>query len=614
MTQLSTQQERLKAHLRTALNVLKPPPRLSVSAWADLHRRLDSQSSAEPGRWYTSRAEYQRGIMDACSDPTINEVVVMAGAQLGKTETLLNVIGYHIQHQPCPILYLMPTVEMAQSFSKDRLSAGLLRSTPVLQDKVRDPRSRDSGNTTQHKVFPGGAISLTGSNAPSTLSSRPVRLVCCDEIDRYPPSSGTEGDPISLAKKRSATYWNRKLILTSTPTNKGASRIELAYEQSDQRQYHVPCKHCEEYQVLKWANVKWQKDQPETAAYCCEHCGSLWNESDRLWAVRNGQWIAQNPTQGVAGFHISALYSPWATLRELVQDFLRVHKNPEQLRVFVNTTLAETYEEAGETVDAYNLGLRREAMPAVPDDVLLIVKGADVQDARIEVSTVGIGKDDELWVLDHQTFYGDPSTPQLWQAVESDLFKTYTTETGREMRARATCVDSGGHFTNSVYQFCKRHYGNRVFAIKGRGGEGVPMAGRPSKNNVAKCPLFPVGVDTIKQLIFSRAQITEEGPGYMHFSDVLDDEYFRQLTAEKLVTKYHKGFQRRSFEKIRPRNEALDCLVYALAAYAIVNVNVNTLAARLASNTEDAKKVEQPAQQPRPFIGRPRSGFVNSWR
>lgn len=614
MTQLSTQQERLKAHLRTALNVLKPPPRLSVSAWADLHRRLDSQSSAEPGRWYTSRAEYQRGIMDACSDPTINEVVVMAGAQLGKTETLLNVIGYHIQHQPCPILYLMPTVEMAQSFSKDRLSAGLLRSTPVLQDKVRDPRSRDSGNTTQHKVFPGGAISLTGSNAPSTLSSRPVRLVCCDEIDRYPPSSGTEGDPISLAKKRSATYWNRKLILTSTPTNKGASRIELAYEQSDQRQYHVPCKHCEEYQVLKWANVKWQKDQPETAAYCCEHCGALWNESDRLWAVRNGQWIARNPTKGVAGFHISALYSPWATLRELVQDFLRVHKNPEQLRVFVNTTLAETYEEAGETVDAYNLGLRREAMPAVPDDVLLIVKGADVQDARIEVSTVGIGKDDELWVLDHQTFYGDPSTPQLWQAVESDLFKTYTTETGREMRARATCVDSGGHFTNSVYQFCKRHYGNRVFAIKGRGGEGVPMAGRPSKNNVAKCPLFPVGVDTIKQLIFSRAQITEEGPGYMHFADSLDDEYFRQLTAEKLVTKYHKGFQRRSFEKIRPRNEALDCLVYALAAYAIVNVNVNTLAARLASNTEDEKKVEQPTHQPRPFIGRPRSGFVNSWR
>lgn len=611
MIQKLTPQQRLASALKETISVLAPPPRLTVSDWADEHRRLDSQSSAEPGRWYTSRAEYQRGIMDACSDPTISEVVVMAGAQLGKTETLLNVIGYHIHHSPCPILYLMPTVEMAQSFSKDRLTAGLLRSTPSLRDKVRDPRSRDSGNTTQHKVFPGGAISLTGSNAPSTLSSRPIRLVCCDEIDRYPPSSGTEGDPIALAKKRSATYWNRKLILTSTPTTKGASRIEMAYEESDQRQYHVPCKHCEEPQVLRWAQVKWESDQPETAAYVCEHCGVLWSESDRLWSVRNGQWIARKPTNGVAGFHISALYSPWATLKEIVQDFIRVHKNPEQLRVFVNTTLAEPYEEQGEAVDAFFLSQRTENLSPIPDDILLIVKGADVQDSRVEVTTLGIARDDEAFVLDHQTYYGDPSTPQLWGAVESDLFKTYTTESGREMRSRAACVDSGGHFTNSVYQFCKKHYGNRVFAIKGRGGEGVPIAGRPSKNNVAKCPLFPIGVDTVKHLLFSRFQITEPGPGYLHFSDTLDDEYFRQLTAERIVTRFHKGFKRRSFEKTRPRNEALDCLVYALAAYAILNVNINTLADRAVSKPEEPK-VEQ--RTPRPLINRPRGGFVNSWR
>jgi len=357
--------------------------------------------------------------------------------------------------------------------------------------------------------------------------------------------------------------------------------------------------------------VKWESDQPETAAYVCEHCGVLWSESDRLWSVRNGQWIARKPTNGVAGFHISALYSPWATLREIVQDFIRVHKNPEQLRVFVNTTLAEPYEEQGEAVDAFFLSQRTEDLTPIPDDILLIVKGADVQDSRVEVTTLGIARDDEAFVLDHQTYYGDPSTPQLWGAVESDLFKTYTTESGREMRSRAACVDSGGHFTNSVYQFCKKHYGNRVFAIKGRGGEGVPIAGRPSKNNVAKCPLFPIGVDTVKHLLFARFQITDPGPGYLHFSDTLDDEYFRQLTAERIVTRFHKGFKRRSFEKIRPRNEALDCLVYALAAYGILNVNINTLADRAVSKPEEPK-MEQ--RTPRPLINRPRGGFVNSWR
>ena len=214
----------LKNHLKTAFQVLKPPPRLSVSEWADLKRRLDSQSSAEPGRWYTSRAEYQRGIMDACSDPAVREVVVMAGAQLGKTEAILNIIGYHMDHDPCPVLVLQPTLEMAQAFSKDRLASGLIKATPAIRGKVKDPRARDANNTTLHKVFPGGAITIVGANSPAGLASRPIRLVLCDEVDRYPTSAGSEGDPIQLARKRSATFWNRKVIMVSTPTNKGDSR------------------------------------------------------------------------------------------------------------------------------------------------------------------------------------------------------------------------------------------------------------------------------------------------------------------------------------------------------------------------------------------------------
>lgn len=540
----------------------------------------------------------------------------MAGAQLGKTEAILNIIGYHIHHDPSPILVLQPTLDMAQAFSKDRVASGLIRSTPALRDKVKDPRSRDSGNTTLHKVFPGGALTMVGANSASGLASRPIRLVLCDEVDRYPTSAGTEGDPIQLARKRSATFWNRRIVMVSTPTNKGASRIEEAFEQSDQRYYHVPCKHCHHEQAMKWINVRWDED-PETAAYMCEGCGTLWSDSDRRWSIRNGQWVAHAEFNGIAGFSINGLYSPWTPLSDGVKDFLSVRKNPEQLRVWTNTYLGETWEDAGETIDDYDLAQRREVIETVPDEVMFLTCGVDVQDNRLECSVVGWGKDDESWVIEHTTLYGDPSTPQLWGALDTVLFKQYETVSGHQMGIRASCVDSGGHFTNSVYQYCKKHAGRRVFAIKGVGGEGKPAAGRPSKSNVAKCPLFPVGVDTIKSLLFARMRIHEEGAGYIHFSDRLDGEYFRQLTAEKVVTRFHKGFKKRVFEKIRARNEALDCMVYSYAAYAILGINVNAMADKKQSDrpVESIKEERNDRKKAaRPFVPPVGRNFVNSWR
>jgi phage terminase large subunit GpA-like protein len=544
--------------------------------------------------------------MDACSDPSISEVVVMAGAQLGKSEAILNILGYHIEHDPCPILVLQPTLEMAQAFSKDRVAAGLIRSTPALRGKVKDPRSRDSGNTTLHKIFPGGALTMVGANSPSGLASRPIRLVLCDEVDRYPLSAGSEGDPIQLARKRSATFWNRKLVTVSTPTNKGASRIEQAYEASDQRRYHVPCKHCEEFQVLKWAQVQWVDNDPETARYACEHCGSLWDEADRMWGVRNGQWVADQPFAGIAGFAINGLYSPWTRLADGVRDFLAVKKSPDQLRVWTNTYLGETWEDAGERVDDWELAERREPLNPLPDDVLMLTAGVDVQDNRLEVSVVGWGRDDESWVLSHDTLYGDPSTPQLWSALDTSLNRQFTTTEGRTLPIRASCVDSGGHYTNAVYQYCKRNQGRGVFAIKGVGGEGKALAGRPTKNNIAKCPLFPIGVHSAKDTLFGRLKIGEVGAGYVHFADTLSDEYFKQLTAEKLVTKFTKGFKKREFVKVRPRNEALDCFVYAIAAYSIIGVNVNAIK-RAPVEKAERKQATSPL--------RPRKGgWVNSWR
>lgn len=590
---------------------------MTVSNWADQNRRLDGQSSAEAGRWYTSRAEYQRGIMDACSDPEIQEVVIMAGAQLGKTEALLNIIGYHIDIDPSPILVLQPTLSMGQAFSKDRVAAGLLSSTPCLKGKVKDPRARDSGNTTLHKTFAGGALTIVGANSPSGLASRPIRIMLADEVDRFPASAGSEGDPIQLGRKRTATFWNRKIIMVSTPTNKGSSRIEDAYQKSDKREYYVPCKHCHHDQRLKWGNVQWEEGKPETAGYMCESCGVLWTDTDRMWSVRNGQWVAGESFNGIAGFFINGLYSPWTPLSEGVREFLSVKKNPEQLRVWTNTYLAELWEDAGERLEDFELADRRESMPNVPEDVVVMTAGVDVQDNRLEISVIGwSGKgDDESYVIEHNTIYGDPSTQQLWTDLDSLLLKQYETESGRKIGIRSACVDSGGHFTNSVYQYCKKNMGRRIFAIKGVGGEGKPISGRPSRNNVAKCPLFSIGVDTIKDIVFARLRINEEGSGYVHFSDVLSDEYFKQLTAEKVVTKYHRGFKKRIYEKIRPRNEALDCMVYAIASYAILGVNVKALAHKLEEQNQVVAPKE-PAQTPnnRPLVPRRTGGFANSWR
>jgi phage terminase large subunit GpA-like protein len=604
----------LMAVIAEVMTTLKPPPRLSVAEWADRERRLSSEASAAAGRWITSRAEYQRGIMDAISDPTLRDIVVVAGAQVGKTEMLLNVIGFHIHHDAAPILLVQPTLEMAQAFSKDRL-APMLRDTPALKYKVKDPRSRDANNTTTHKVFTGGHISLVGSNSAAGLASRPIRVVLCDEVDRYPSSAGSEGSPILLARKRSATFHNRKMVMVSTPTNKGASMIESQYQESDQRQFFVPCEDCGTVQTLKWANVQWEKDKPETAFYNCEACGSVWDDPKRNRSVRKGEWVATADFTGIAGFHINGLYSPWTVLADAVRDFLVAKKAPDTLRVFVNTFLAETWEDQGETVGDIRFEDREEDFGSnIPDDIVVITAGIDVQDDRLELELVGWGRDEESWSLDYKTLHGDPSTPHLWNDLDNILKAEYTTESGRQLGIRAACIDSGGHYTQAVYNFVRPREGRRIFAIKGMGGEQRPLVSRPTKNNIGKIKLFAVGTFPIKELIFSRLRVQSEGAGYCHFPAGRSDEYYQQLAnSEKIVTKYQKGFPRRDFVKTRTRNEALDCRVYAYAALCILSLNINAVADRVV-NAPEPEAQPQP-QQSNPLARRPKhGGFVNSWR
>jgi len=518
--------------------------------------------------------------MDAITDPLIPHVVVMKSAQTGATEIILNATGYYIHQDPSPILTIQPTVEMAQAYSKDRL-APMLRDTPALRDKVKEARSRDSGNTLLHKTFPGGHWTGVGANAPAGLASRPIRVVLGDERDRFPKSAGTEGDPFSLGVKRTTTFWNRKIVEVSTPTIKGASPIEAAYEDSDKGRYFVPCPDCGHFQFLKWSQVLWEKDHegeeeptvhhPETAAYVCEECGSVWDDTTRWRAIKKGEWRSTAEFNGTAGFHLNEIYSPWVTLEEMVTEFIRAKKLPETLQTFINTALGETWEEQGETVDDTGLLSRVEGYldGTIPSEALVLTAGVDVQDDRLELEVAAWGEHEESWTVLYQIIYGDPSAPDVWNDLDAILFKRWMDRNHPAARIAAAAIDTGGHHTQATYAYCKARERRRIWAIKGQSGQpGQPIWARtPRKNNIGKVNLWMVNVDAAKSSIYARLRITEPGPGYCHFGLDRDAEYFKQLTAEKVITKYQNGFPRRVW--IKPdgkRNEALDCRVYAYAA------------------------------------------------
>ena len=560
-------------------HVYTPPPDLTVSQWADEYRRLSPEASAEPGRWNTDRAPYQRGILDALNEPGLHTIVVMSSAQVGKTELLLNVIGYYAHQDPSPILLLQPTLDMAEAFSKDRL-APMVRDTPSLRALIADPRSRDSGNTLLHKKFPGGHITMAGSNSPASLASRPIRVVLCDEVDRYPASAAAEGDPVNLARKRTATFHNRRVVLVSTPTLKGLSRIETAYEQSDRRQYMVPCSHCGEEQALNWKQVVWPEGKPSDAVIACQHCGSVWSEPERLQALQRGRWVARGAFDGVAGFHLSELYSPWSSPASMARGFLEAKAaGTELLKTWVNTSLGETWEDEGETVEPGSLMARREDFgDAVPAGVIVLTMGVDVQQDRLEAEIVGWGEGQESWSVDYEILMGDPTRDEVWEDLADIVKDTWRTADGRELSIALTVVDSG-YLPERVYAFCRKT-GLHVVAGKGVSGAarpvvetGIKRVRRQIKNRRAR-EVKPelIGVDEAKEVIYRRLQVPHPGSGYCHFPAERDAEYFAQLTGEKLIVRYHKGVPRREWHQMRSRVESLDCRVYAYAALLLYGV------------------------------------------
>lgn len=554
--------------------------------------------------------------MDSVTDREIESIVLMSSSQIGKTEIINNILGYYISTDPCPILVMQPTLEMARTWSKDRLNP-MLRSSDSLKNKVKEPRSKDSENTVLHKKFDGGFIAIVGANSASGLASRPVRLLLADEIDRYPPTAGSEGDPISLALARTKTFWNRKIIMVSTPTIDGLSRIQTAWESSDKRYYYVPCPHCEEKQQLEWEHLHWEKDNPESAHYICVYCGCLIDEKEKLTMLSNGEWRAEKETDKTAGFRINELYSVWSSWPQMAADFLEAKKHPEILKTFVNTSLGDVWRDQGKEIESEGLMSRCEGYDEsiIPDEVLVITGGVDVQEDRLELQVVGFGLESHSYVLEYAIFWGETSGIKVWNELDEYLKRRYDRETLSSLPIACVAIDSG-YQTQNVYNFVKNKVGRRIFAIKGMSQAGKPIAGRPTKSGRQRIQLFPAGVDTAKEILFQKLGVEEkEMPGYCHFPNNLDQEYFLQLTAERRAIKYVKGRKTIQWVTTRKRNEALDTFIYSLVSLNILNPNIEKISQ--SQNKQPLKKIEKQSYQNnviRKPPKKPRDSFVNSWR
>lgn len=584
--------QEIVAHAALAL---RPDPLLSVSEWSDRHRFLPSAASAEPGPWRTSRTPYLKEIMDCLSPQSaVEKVVFMKGAQIGGTEAGNNWIGYVIHHSPGPLLAVQPTVEMAKRWSKQRV-AGLIETTPALRERVKEARARDSGNTLQTKEFPGGILVITGANSAVGLRSMPVRYLFLDEVDAYDSDVDGEGDPIALAAQRTLTFANRKMFLVSTPTVQGVSRIEREFEQSDQRRFFVPCPHCSTLQWLKFERLQWEKGKPETAAYACEDCGALFEERHKAQFLIGGEWrpTAKPLHPGVAGFHISGLYSPlgWLSWAEIARQWEAAQGSDAAIKAFKNTVLGETWQEKGEAPDWKRLADRKEEhlIGTVPDEALFLTAGVDVQRDRIEVHVWGWGRGLRSWLIEPVILDGNTSEDRVWGDLTAILSRTWDRHDGRAMSISRLAIDTGdGMTTSMVYGWVRRVGDRRVIAVKGMRGfdRSAPVSGptfvdvnERGKKIKRGLQLWMVSVSVFKSETYRFLRLerpteneiesgAEYPDGYIHIPAGTTDEWLKQLTAEQLIAVENRRthFKKLEWQQLRDRNEGLDCRVYARAA------------------------------------------------
>lgn len=572
---------------------LRLPPKITGSEWAD-QNRIISPPAAQPGPWRTERAPYLREIMDVACGREYQDVTIVKCSQSGGSEVLLNAIGYYVDQEPSSILVIQPNVKpMAEDFSKDRV-APLFRDTLRLRGLVKDPRSRDSGNTILHKEFPGGHLTIAGANSAAGLASRPIRIVLADEVDRWATSAGSEGDPLSLADARQTTFRHRKKkVKVSSPGNESESRIEKEWALSDQRHYYVPCPHCGHEQPLEWRDshtkpdirpglgdyrLVWEKTgegdnavhQPETAAYVCRECACLIDETHKPAMLAAGKWVKHNPSSRRAGFHIAGLLSPWMRWSAVAAKWLAAKADDEQRKTFFNTVLGLLYVQSGEQLDTSKLASRREAYAAaVPNPVGLLTAAIDVQGDRLELEVRGWAEKEESYQIRLERIYGDPTLDEVWNRAAALLDQPWAHESGTELRVRACFVDSG-FSQDDVFRFVKTRQGRGVFASKGADNAKQPLS-RSTRSNRDGVKVFTINPNTFKDTLFARLKRATPGPGFLHFGPEettgADDAYFLQFAAE--TRRVHFENNRPVVSYVNPgkrRNEAIDLYVLNLAA------------------------------------------------
>ena len=575
---------------------LHPDPDVWVDEWADEYMRIPRDTgAAEPGQYRTSRTPYAREPM-RCLSPAhpCKRVVTMVASQLMKTQIALNWIGGLIHMAPSNILTLLPSLGLAKRVSS-RIGK-TIKATPVLRERVASSRSRDSRNTMDTKEFEGGSLYVTTAGSAANLSELSARYVYGDEIDRWEVDIGEEGDPIELAETRGSTFGrNAKFYFSSSPTIKGASRISDLFEGSDQRYYYVPCPTCGHMQILEWERLHYSKDYSVVHYQCAgPECDVLIDEYHKGEMLAKGEWRAHAEGDGeTVGFHLNALYSPlgWMDWKSLAKQFEKAKKaqakgDLEPMQVFYNTRLARVWDSAQEQTKADVLRARARlecfALGSLPAGVLMITGSVDVQANRLEFMAMGWGVGMERWVVDYQVVSGDPADERTWAALDELLKAKYRHPCGVGLGILAVAVDSGGHHTDEVYQFCRVRRWRNVFAIKGASKPGKPViAQRPSMVDVTwkgqternGAELWFVGTDTAKDWIYNRYPF-ESGPGALHFANDLPDDFFDQCVAERKVARYIRGHKRIEWVKGKAeRNEALDLMVYCLAMAHYLGLN-----------------------------------------
>lgn len=599
---------------------LQPPPNLSPSEWAESYRYLSPEDSAEPGKYRGRRAPYQKGILDALK--TSHKIVLMCSAQVGKTLCQTNALAYWIDHAPAPILWVAPTIQMAEATSKEKIQP-MIRDTPAIA-KLIDDRSRTAGNTILQKRFPGGQLTLAGANSPASLASRSIRYLLVDELDRFPLSAGIEGDPYKLASKRTTAYWNSVEFLVSTPTIAGVSRIAQEFELSDQRYFYLPCPHCGHYQHLVWDQLQYEGKGTKEAklndgdwlGYFCGGCGALIEESQKMGMLRQGEWRSHRESR-TAGFHINELYSPFRSWRDVARDFEEARNDPSTYQVWWNTSLGLPFELAGRTHYRWEDLLGRAensnySLGEIPEKVLLLTAGVDVQGDRLEVSVLGWSEGEECYLIAHHKILGETLEPEVWDALEEFLDREYDHPLGGKIAVKRAAIDTGFQAQDCYQQIRQRKSRTRGkwLAIKGKEGD-RPAIAAPSNQDInwrgkkvkRGIQLYILGVDKIKQTLLSRAQLDRPGPKYLNVPINVSADWCEQFAGSEIMVKKHKGSGYvYIWEPIaNVRNEGLDCSVYAYAAALHVGLErINWEKLRRSLTVAKDAPIAAPKSEPKP--------------